>query len=160
MNDVVVTYSSVEVVETPVVHEIIVVDQSVDVVAVAEQGPPGPPGPQGPAGATTIAFTAPASLGGLRVLTANLVYADSGNSLHINKVIGFTTGAASAGQPLFIQTSGELDGFSSLTIGPVYLGANGVVTQIPPTTGFIQQVGVATSSTTILINISSPIAQV
>jgi hypothetical protein len=40
---------------------------------------------------------------------------------------------------------------------PLYLSINGVLTQTAPTTGFHQQVGIATTATRVLIGIKQPI---
>lgn len=139
---------------------LVVHDTAVTVLASGQQGPAGPPGPPGLAGSAGASYsilTAGAALGGNRVVIDNATYADNSNDAHINKVIGFTVGAATLGAPVNIQSSGELDGFSGLAIAPVYLAANGTLTQDVPTSGFIQKLGNAISSTAVLIAISPPL---
>lgn len=97
-------------------------------------------------------------VGGLRVLLADQSYADQSDVNSYGKVIGLSKGAVVTGGLLEIVTASELDGFTGLIPNTqVYLGLNGLVTQIVPTTGYIQQVGVALTSTSILVNIGLPI---
>ena len=97
-------------------------------------------------------------IGGLRVLLADQSYADQSDSNSYGKVIGISKGAVTTGDWLDIISSTELNGFTGLTPNEViYLGLNGLVTQIVPTTGYIQQLGVVLTSTSILVNISLPV---
>ena len=109
-----------------------------------------------PAG--NLFITAPIDLGGNRVVMADGNYADNTNVNTLNKVIGITKTSALLGAEVEIVTVTELNGFSGLSINEiVYLSTNGTITQILPVSGYIQQIGIATSSTKILINISSSI---
>ena len=116
---------------------------------------------QGPAGISganaTISYIAGVALGGHRgvVLSdSTAIYADSTISSHANKLIGITASAVSSGSFANIQSSGELDGFSGLIVNAImYLQTTGIINSNLPTSGFIQQVGIATSATKILINI-------
>ena len=103
-----------------------------------------------------VSVVATESLGGHRVVTDAITYADQSNELHINRVIGFTTGAASSGGAVNVQSSGVLKGFSGLSTGPIYLSINGHFTQVVPVTGFIQQLGNALSDTSVLVHILLP----
>lgn len=106
----------------------------------------------------SIILTAPIDLGGNRVVMANGNYADNSDSNTLNKVIGFTKTSALQGQLVEVMLLSELNGFSSLIPNePLYLLTAGTITQTPPAIGYVQQVGVALSSTKILINISKPI---
>ena len=77
----------------------------------------------------------------------------------IAEVLGITTTATGAsGETVFVQTAGELsDSSFSFLPGPVFVGANGSLTQNPPTTGAVLQVGVAVTLTSLLIRIQQPI---
>lgn len=100
-------------------------------------------------------------IGGHRVVVATengCNYADSADTSHINRVIGMTKSAWSLGDLVEVFNGGEIIEPSwSWNVGAVYLGSNGLLTQIPPTTGFIQQIGVALSATKLLISIQQPI---
>lgn len=97
-------------------------------------------------------------IGGLRVLLADQSYADQIDDASFGKVIGISKGAVVTGEWLDIITSSELNGFTGLTPNElIYLGSNGLITQTVPTSGYIQQLGVALTSTSILVNISLPV---
>lgn len=97
-------------------------------------------------------------IGGLRVLLADQSYADQTNIFSYGKVIGLSKGAVVTGGLLEVVTASKLAGFTGLIPNTqVYLGLNGLITQTVPTSGFIQQLGVALTSTTILVNISLPL---
>lgn len=125
------------------------------------QGVPGETGPAGAAGAQFIQLTADIALGGHRAVIATATgcnYADNTNASHANHVMGITNGAVSAGATAQIIAMAELTGFSGLTPGwPLFLSTNGVLTQAIPGTGFIQQLGIASSATTVLINLQPAI---
>jgi hypothetical protein len=137
---------------------IIAKDNNGLVKTIGVQGPSGPQGPQGPSGGSSLSHVAPINLGGGRVVTGAFGYADSSDLSTTAKAIGFTVGAVSAGQVVSIILSGESTGFFGLTPnGIIYLSTNGTITQTPPSIGYIQKLGVALDSTTILINIQEPI---
>lgn len=122
----------------------------------------GVPGPSG----SSVQFTqvnAAQALGGNRVVVltpSGAIYADNRSPSHANKIVGVTVGAASMGSNASIQAAGELDGFSALTPGdPVYLSIDGIITQTLPNSGFLSQIGVAKTSTKVLINIQPSIAR-
>jgi hypothetical protein len=86
------------------------------------------------------------------------VYADKGTPSHATRVAGITRGAIASGASGEIQYGGEMsDPSFAFTPGAIYLGSNGLLTQTPPTSGFILEVAKALTSTRILINIQSPI---
>ena len=136
----------------------------VEVITVGLIGPQGPQGIPGPAGGAAISITAGEDLGGQRaVITTNglAYYADNSNPDHSNIVLGITLGAVSAGDSASIVTLGELSGLFGLTPNaPIYLSNNGVLTQVAPVTGFIQQLGTAIVSDRMLVNIQPIIQQV
>lgn len=149
IEQVVVTGELIEL-ETPVI----------EFVEIGIQGPQGVTGPIGPTGATSVQMTAPTDLGGNRVVTGTLAYADSADSGTAGKAIGITAASAVAGATIAIQVIGELNGFFGLTPDlPVYLSTSGTLTQTPPLSGYIQKMGVAINPTTLLINIAEPIVR-
>lgn len=69
-----------------------------------------------------------------------------------------TKPTAATAEVLFL---GIVNGYSGLSIGlPVFVSPVGVPTQTLPTTGILQQIGFAVSSTEIFFNILSPIGQI
>jgi hypothetical protein len=132
-------------------------------MAVGAQGPAGVPGPPGPAGAVTLSYIAAIALSGHRVVvldaTVQLIYADSGIAAHANKVLGITTGAASAGASATVQIGGEVvePTWSWVLDTPIWLGANGTLVQVQPTAGFGLIVGFPTSATSMVFGVKEPI---
>lgn len=138
------------------------------VIAASIQGPPGgqgPPGPQGspgPSGGISVTMSAQGPIGGNRLIAADAsgkaVYADNTNTLHYGRVIGITLNAAVDGGSLSIATSGDVTEPSwNWSPGALYASTNGLLTQTPPSTGFLQIVGVAIEPTRIVVNINNPI---
>ena len=123
------------------------------------QGPQGPQGIPGPAGDDTVQHIAAISLGGHRLVVLNsssqAIYADNSNLTHKDKILGLTTGAVTAGATATIQTYGEISEVSwSWTLDlPIYASTDGLLTQTPPTTGFLVIVGFPISTTSMFISI-------
>lgn len=126
-------------------------------------GPQGPIGPEGISGIQSIVIFTNIPLSGNKVIayTSNgVAYADNTNLTHIGSVLGFTRTSCSANSNTSIQTFGFLNGFYGLNSGlPVYLSTNGDLTQTVPTTGFVNNLGIAISSTELNINITMPIVK-
>ena len=137
--------------------QIEVIELSQPQLEVIEIGIQGVAGKDGLNGSSEINLTALFNIGGLRFLIADQTYADQTDIGSYGRVIGASKGAVSIGGNLQIVNAGELNGFTGLTPNTaIYLGLNGLITQAVPTTGFIQQLGVAIASDTILINIGFP----
>jgi hypothetical protein len=121
-------------------------------------GVPGPPGPPGPAGGYAVG-TAASTLSGHRVVTASpdgtWRYASNDNLADLTAPLWVTTGAVDAGEQGEAVILGPITEPSwSWTPGPVYLGVDGMLTQVPPTAPaavFLAQVGFATSATTLFV---------
>jgi len=102
-------------------------------------------------------------LGGHRVVVLDAageaIYADRSILSHRDKVLGVTTGAASAGADATIRTYGELTEPSwSWTLDePVFLGLTGLLTQTVPTSGFVLRIGFPTAATSLFIDIDDAI---
>jgi hypothetical protein len=147
---------------------VIEVDTSVTVevveTTVRVEGVPGPRGPMGPAGPSAggLVLTASGALGGHRLLVAlgaGLAgTADPGNPAHVGQVVGMSNAAAADGTAVTVIQVGEIVEPSwAWSPGPVYLGAVGVPTQTRPTTGFLQEIGVATGPTRLVMDLKMPI---
>jgi hypothetical protein len=94
----------------------------------------------------------------IRAAVSNtVVIAEPDNFVNSN-AIGITITAANSGNPIKYITTGELyDSSLSFTEGdPLYLGSNGTITDIAPTTGFLLLLGSAITGG-ININIQQPI---
>jgi hypothetical protein len=83
---------------------------------------------------------------------------DAHDAAHIDLFAGITLTAALEGEDLRVQYAGEID-VSGLLLssGPVWLGADGVLTQTPPQSGFCLRLGAATSSSRFLLSPSQPL---
>lgn len=112
-------------------------------------------------GSTTslyFSISSPTAIGGNRAVLSSGYYADCTDTATIGRVIGITMTATTIGELMAVAYAGELNGFYGLTPNqPVYLSTNGTVTQTPPISGYIQKLGVAKNSGSILINIETPI---
>jgi hypothetical protein len=119
---------------------------------ILQQGPPGPAG-------TVLVIRAAETMSGHRVIMTNSSgeagYADCRDTTAF-AATGFLAGAVTAGGLCDVVLPGQsLDwpagGLTPLL--PVYLAENGLVSQVPPVTGWIRQVAVALSATLVLVDI-------
>lgn len=101
------------------------------------------------------------SLSGHRAVTpqanGQLVYASNDNPAHIAVPLWITVGAASPGSAVDVLITGMMiePSWSWTPGSPVYLGANGQLTQTPPAAPgavFLAQVGTATSPTSLFVD--------
>lgn len=106
-------------------------------------------------------MTAAVPLGGHRVVRADrpgaVALADASVLDHAGRLVGLTLAAAEAGRPINVRAGGPVEEPSwRLTPGPVFLGAEGALTQVAPTQGFICQVGTALTPTRMLVALGEP----
>jgi hypothetical protein len=105
----------------------------------------------------SITVVASAALSALKIgcidLGATLKYADSSLVSDFNKPMGIIRNALSVGATDRLLTYGyiESESWSFDTGKSLFLGLNGAITQVPPTTGFIKQVGLAITPTKIFV---------
>jgi len=103
------------------------------------------------------------ALGGNRVVVLNaseqVIYADSTNTTHADKILGVTTGASNLGENVTIQTYGEMvePSFAFTPGQAVYASTNGLMTQTPPTSGFKRGIGFALAATKLFIDLREPV---
>ena len=157
--------------EVTIVHSepgsIVVIQPSPAAVIRVEA--PGPKGGKGDKGDSAVGFfvTATAAVGGYRCMyldsSDHLAYADSATLSHARRIVGVTGQAYSIGDAVELLRSGELtDGtWSWNTSLPVYLGHNGVFTQVVPVSpdaAFMLVLGMPISATKLLINLREPFA--
>lgn len=125
------------------------------------RGPAGPQGEPGPAGGSAVQRAAGATLSALRIvyeLDGEVFYLDPSDAAHVDLVLGITLSAAAQGQLVSVQGFGPVDDSSwSWSPGPVWLGADGSLTQLPPAGGFDVLIGAAVSATRVNLNIQEPI---
>jgi hypothetical protein len=91
----------------------------------------------------------------VKVLENNTVnYADLTQDIDGEFIAGVTRGAALAGDAISVQFAGSMVESSwSWTLGPVFCGAFGVITQTPPSGRWLRQIGTAVASDTIMISL-------
>lgn len=145
--------------------QLIVTQEVSKIVEVVSAGPQGIPGPPGPASGTgDVQYTTTTSISGHRMVTiqspGSISYADCTILSHAFKVAGITVNAASPGGSVVVKSSGEITEPSwnwDVNL-PVYLGSNGLLTQIEPVVrSFLMIVGFPVSSSTLYLNISQPL---
>lgn len=79
-------------------------------------------------------------------------YADKDSAGTAPHAVGITTGAVSLGALATVTLCGKVvEGFWTWVAGPVWLGDDGQMTQTPPISGALVQVGVAINSTTLQV---------
>lgn len=139
---------------------IVVPNDNITLVTEGLQGPPGPAGTAGEAVDVT-GYTAGQALSGHRAVYVSagaLFYADSATAAHAPKVLGVTQNAAAMGGFVSVRTNGLLvEPTWAFAPGFVFLGANGVLTQTPPSTGFLLTIGVAVEATVLYVQVGEPV---
>jgi hypothetical protein len=127
----------------------------------AGQGPSGPPGS---AGGETAVYVANGAISGHVVVAetapGTVVPASADNLAHALHVAGVSTNAASGGGNVTVQRQRSLthSGWAFTAGQPVYLGLAGALVQTVPVGAlFIQVVGVALTSTSLLVAIQPPV---
>ena len=120
-----------------------------------------PPAPSADAGIGRAQYLAGGAVSAYRVLMPGflsyVIHADPTTGSYV--FVGISTRAASAGGLVEVCEAGLLvEPTWSWTVGqPLYVGATGILTQTPPTVGVLQQVAVAISATSILVQPFPPI---
>lgn len=133
-------------------------DAETVVVTAGEQGPPGPPGPTGGSAVQRIAGETISALRAVYELDGAVYPLDYRDEAHIDLLLGISLNASPGGGAINVQRSGVLaDSAWSWLVGRIYLGASGVLTQVPATEGFSVLIGAATSVTSVTLNLQDPI---
>jgi len=108
-------------------------------------------------------FEAGQTISALRVIRISAlgkaIYASSAVALDISTAIGVSITSAITGNNVMIVTNGEIEDltWNWIPSAPIFLGVDGVLTQTPPTSGFLQIVGNAETSTKMKVNIQQAI---
>lgn len=139
-----------------------IVDHVTTVVEVAAVGPQGPAGEDA---SFVVSKVAASTLGGHRMVILNgdnkATYADNTTITHRNLLFGLTLGAADADDEVEIQTSGEVVelSWSWTPQQPIWLGANGLLTQTVPVAPavFRRIIAFAATATRIVLGFKEPI---
>jgi hypothetical protein len=130
---------------------------------VGPAGPIGPEGQAGSAGGDVITYAAGQPLSGQRCVIVDddglLYYADRSNPDHFNRILGITTGAVIQGDYPTVRTMGIMTESTwnwNLTKF-IYLSTQGYLTQTPPSSGFLLELGWPVTETSMRIVIRNPI---
>ena len=141
-----------------------IIEASAEQVFVIQPSMVGPQGPPGEAGDLIVTdHLAGEALGGHRgVIVGNdnrLYYADQSNPIHFNRVLGITTGAVEENDPAIVRVGGIMAEPSwAWDLGKfIYLGENGLLTQTPPGTGFLLEMGWPVNPTSMMVDIKLPL---
>jgi hypothetical protein len=164
--DQLISTSEVLQVDTPL--PTVVGDRSpILIVQELIEGPPGVKGDQGiqgppGSGAGVLLRTTTSVINGHRVVVdsnGSVEYLSLLDLSHGARVLGITQNAALTGDISQVQYSGELvePSWNWIPDLPVYGTNNGMLTQTPPTSGFVITLGVAMTATSIFINIQQAI---
>lgn len=135
--------------------------QIVHVGSVGATGPAGPQGPPGPGGGGATTVTASATVQAFSAVAldaSGMAYmADQSTLTDANRVLGIAQTAALVGEQLDVTTTGIVI-MSGLTPGPQYVGVTGALTAaVPVAPAYSLQVGFASDSTTLTVDVQFPI---
>lgn len=113
-------------------------------------------------GYADVYMTASKALSGHRAVIATgsgADYPSIANDTHGNLIIGVTLSAAENGAQVAIRTQGEVvEPTWNWTLGPVFVGDNGVLSQTLPTGAWVRRIGTAISATRLIVE-PSPVIQ-
>lgn len=133
-------------------------------VTAGTAGPPGPPGPPGPAGGSVVIYEAGQNLSAGRVVIIEsglAVYFQPADPTHAGRAIGITTTSATTGNDVSVQQLGSVTdaSFSTYSNKMVWVGDDGELQEIPPSTGLLQKAGFGIGSNKVEIDFSQQIIQ-
>lgn len=88
-----------------------------------------------------------------------IMTASSNNITHCGKVVGIILENKNEGEKVEIITGGEVvnPNWSLISGNSYYIGLGGDATNIAPTIGFVQKIGIAKNSNTLVIRLEQPI---
>lgn len=145
-------------VETEKIEHVVIEETRVGVHVLAV-GPQGPPGIAGGGSSTVETYVAGATVNGHRVVVTNAsgqaIHADNTDPTHANAATKISLGAALFGENVQVQLIGRITepSWNWTPNGTIYVGAEGVLTQVVPASPAVysKPVAVAETTTRILI---------
>ena len=159
MTDIVLTISApLTVVDFPASGAVLsVVAQTavIELQAAGVQGPQGAPG----LSSDTMTLTALGAISALRVVSLSGAFAAltaPASVASLANIIGISTNAAADGGTVILRRVGQVSDPAWAWVAglPLFCAALGVLTQTPPATVALRQIGVAVNATTVLIDLS------
>jgi len=166
----VLTTSSLEVLIVPSVtsetlevseQEVLTINEgTIELLEVAEQGPPGMPG-----SAEFYTYPANGAVSGHRVIRISSGMATvctTSDDLYAHNFVGVSMNAATNGDPVNIQRSGEMvePTWSWAEDKPIFMGSDGRLTQVANPSGLSVIVATVLTPTKIIIDIRQPIVTI
>lgn len=124
------------------------------------RGAQGPPGPSGSSGASsdTIEIVSTEPVSAFAVVTSSGRNADSSSLASVGRVAGINLSAVGAGETMNVTNVGEVTNLGwAWTAGDVVFLNGTVLSTTVPGTGFIQRIGTARNSTTLIVELGEPI---
>lgn len=135
---------------------IVTATREVLTVAAGVQGPQGPPGIAGSLSASVCGENISAYQ--VVVLISGLLYrADSSNLSHPSFVVGVATQSGTTGGTITYIQNGEVSGGSFIAGQRYFAGTSGALTTTAPTTGWLKSIGVAESSSDLIVEMGPTI---
>jgi hypothetical protein len=136
-------------------------ERAMPIVTAGTQGVAGVPGAPGSSVVPSAFYPAGQVLGGHRVVrisNGKAFYADN-TTASANAVFGITLGAANLDEPVEIRYAGIIvePSWNWTPELPIFLGAAGAITQIPPVVGALVELGVALTPTSVNVRIQEPV---
>jgi hypothetical protein len=145
--------------------ELVVYDEpTVEVVTEGIQGPPGPAGKDAQQYRAIALFPMSGHRAVVFAQTGELQYADAKDPTHIGRVVGITLNAANPGFEVSIALHGDVEepSWSWEPNKPVWVGSNGVLTQVEPSVengdAFSQVIGFAWTPTKVFLRVQPPLS--
>lgn len=130
----------------------------IDVREVFTAGMTPPPLPTGGESNVRVAGEAMSALRAVYELGGRVFLLDQLDSTHMELFIGITVSAAVEGADVIIQRSGTIDDANwTWTVGLVFLGSQGRLTQLVPTTGWELVLGSAPTATRLNLDFDEPV---
>lgn len=114
-------------------------------------------GPRGlPGFASSV--VAQAALGGHRAVTVDGLHAEPSDA---DKFAGISSHAGAIGEPVDVVVRGLMEegSWNWTPAAPIFIGAAGVLTQTPSTTGLVRRIAWAVSATMINVDVMPPVMQ-
>lgn len=113
--------------------------------------------------ANTHAYTSGEVISGDRIVYADAsgdVFAADSGTTAAGSVVGMSRNAAAMGATVNVITAGRITGLAGLTPGAVYfVGSAGAITPTPPASGLLQRVGVALTTSVLVLQLGEPVAR-
>lgn len=131
---------------------VVVNDPDIRVVQVGTQGPAGPAGP-GSGAASAICGETISTYQVVALVNGELFKADYTNMAHAGRVVGVSTQSGTAGSTITYVSNGEVLGGTFVQGTRYFAGTAGGLTSTVPTSGWLQQIGIAESNSELVVQL-------